>query len=121
MFEITKEFVFDAAHFLPHAREGHPNTRMHGHSFYVEVALRGRPDAEKGWIRDFAEVERKIDDVRQRLDHRLLNEVEGLGVPTLENLCRFIFQRLAPLLPGLYRVTVRRPSHRESCTYAADS
>jgi 6-pyruvoyltetrahydropterin/6-carboxytetrahydropterin synthase len=121
MFEITKEFVFDAAHYLSHAATGHPNSRLHGHSFYVEVTLRGDPDKDKGWIRDFGDIERVINDVRHDLDHRLLNEIEGLGAPTLENLSRYIFGRLKPRLPGLHHITIRRPSHRESCTYTGEA
>lgn len=117
MFEITKEFVFDAAHFLPHAPAGHPHARMHGHSFYVEVTLRGEPHAQNGWVMDFSAIDRVLNVLREDLDHHLLNELEGLGVPTLENLSRYIFNRLAPDLPGLHRITIRRPSHRESCTY----
>ena len=43
--EITQQFGFDAAHFLEHSPVG-SNRRMHGHSFYAEVTLRGEPDAE---------------------------------------------------------------------------
>ena len=84
MISICKEFRFDAAHFLPTAPKGHPNSRMHGHSFAVELTLEGEPDPVKGWIRDFADVERAIGDLRGRLDHHLLNEISGLEVPTLE-------------------------------------
>jgi 6-pyruvoyltetrahydropterin/6-carboxytetrahydropterin synthase len=115
--EIVKEFGFDAAHFLPTAPEGHPYRRLHGHSFRVEVALQGVPDPASGWLVDFGVIEARFAELRQRLDHQLLNEIEGLGVPTLENLARWIYQQLAPALPALARVTVRRRSGGESCTY----
>jgi 6-pyruvoyltetrahydropterin/6-carboxytetrahydropterin synthase len=115
--EISKTFLFDAAHFLPHAAPGHPNSRMHGHSFQVVVTLRGEPDAAKGWLRDLGEVASAVETVRDALDHRTLNEVEGLGVPTLERLSAWIFAMLKPRLPELARVTVRRDSLGESCTY----
>jgi 6-pyruvoyltetrahydropterin/6-carboxytetrahydropterin synthase len=41
---IYKEFSFEAAHFLPSAPPGHPNARVHGHSFRVRVTLAGEPD-----------------------------------------------------------------------------
>ena len=115
--EIVKEFSFDAAHFLPTAPEGHPYRRLHGHSFRVEVALRGVPDPEKGWIIDFAEIEAAIATLHDRLDHRLLNEIDGLALPTLERITEWICRALAPSLPGLARVTVRRESVGESCTF----
>jgi 6-pyruvoyltetrahydropterin/6-carboxytetrahydropterin synthase len=117
MMSITKEFRFDAAHFLPTAPKGHPNSRMHGHSFAVALTLEAEPDPVKGWIRDFAEVERAIGELRGRLDHHLLNEIEGLELPTLERLARFIFDELRQVLPEIAAVTVRRDSLGEACTY----
>jgi 6-pyruvoyltetrahydropterin/6-carboxytetrahydropterin synthase len=115
--EIVKEFTFDAAHFLPTAAEGHPYRRMHGHSFSAEVALAGTPDPVSGWLVDFAVIEAALAALRDRLDHRVLNDIAGIGVPTLENLAAWIYGELAVILPGLTRVTVRRPSSGESCTY----
>ncbi len=117
MFQIQKEFRFDAAHFLPTAPKGHPNARMHGHSFTVAVTLEGEPHLEKGWIRSFAEIEDAVADLRARLDHHLLNEIEGLELPTLERLARYIFDDLKGALPEISVVTVRRDSLGESCTY----
>lgn len=116
--EISKTFLFDAAHYLPHAPKGHPNSRMHGHSFQVVVTLRGEPDMAKGWIRDLGDVAQAVEGVRDALDHHTLNEVEGLTVPTLERLSAWIYMRLKPALPELARVTVRRDSLGESCTFS---
>src|ERR1044071_3440786 len=52
MISISKEFRFDAAHFLPTAEKGHTNARIHGHSFTAQVTLEGTPDPTQGWIRD---------------------------------------------------------------------
>ena len=102
---------------MPKMGEGHPYRRTHGPSFQVEVALRGEPDAEHGWVSDFGEVTRALQDVRETLDHSLLNEIEGLEKPTLETLCMWIAGQLRPRLPMLARVTVSRPSVGEACTY----
>jgi 6-pyruvoyltetrahydropterin/6-carboxytetrahydropterin synthase len=115
MIELTQEFTFDAAHYLG---SGAPeNARLHGHSFYVEVTLRGEPDPRTGFVRDLGEVKAALEAVRDGLDHRLLNEVEGLGNPTLENLSRFIFERAKRSLPEVARVKLRRPSYGQSCVY----
>ena len=90
---------------------------MHGHSFQVEIAVRGTPDPASGFIADFGELEKACAEVRAALDHRMLNEVEGLGKPSLENLSVWIWQRLAARFPSLARVTVRRDSIGQSCTY----
>ena len=115
MIEISQQFGFDAAHQLGSGAA--ENRRLHGHSFYVEVTLRGEPDAKTGFLRDFGEVDTALKDVRGLLDHRLLNEVEGLSHPTLENLARFIFREAKSRLPETARVKISRPSYGQSCTY----
>jgi 6-pyruvoyltetrahydropterin/6-carboxytetrahydropterin synthase len=114
MVEISQEFTFDAAHFLDGAPE---YRRMHGHSFYVEVTLRGEADPATGFLRDLGEVNAALAAIRETLDHRLLNEVEGLGKPTLENLAKFIFTRAKAALPETARVKLRRPTYGQTCTY----
>lgn len=114
MLEISQTFGFDAAH---HLNAGAPeNRRMHGHSFQAEVTLRGNAGAD-GFLRDFGEVDAVLKAIRENLDHHLLNEVEGLGVPTLENIARYIFAHAKAKMPEVARVTVRRPSYGQSCTY----
>ena len=115
MIELTQEFGFDAAHWI--GKGSVENTRLHGHSFYVEVTLRGEPDAAAGWVRDLTEVREVLDGIRANLDHRLLNDIEGLGTPTLENLSRYIFEAAKRILPETVRVRVRRPSYGQSCVY----
>jgi 6-pyruvoyltetrahydropterin/6-carboxytetrahydropterin synthase len=114
--EITQQFGFDAAHYLQEAPSG-ANRRMHGHSFYAEVTLAGEPDPEKGWVRDFGEVNAVLMTIRGELDHQLLNEIAGLGVPTLENLARHIFREAKARLPEVCRVRLSRPSSGQSCVY----
>lgn len=118
---ITKQFSFDAAHFLPHAPEGHPNRRMHGHSFRVIVALDGRPAAATGRIRDFAEIDAVLAGVRGELDHHFLNEIEGLAAPTLENIAVWLWRRLEGPLPGLSRIEIHRDSCGEACIYEGEA
>jgi 6-pyruvoyltetrahydropterin/6-carboxytetrahydropterin synthase len=114
--EITQQFGFDAAHYLQDAPSG-ANRRMHGHSFYAEVTLAGEPDPEKGWVRDFDEVNAALVAIRGQLDHQLLNEIAGLGAPTLENLARHIFREAKARMPEVCRVRLSRPSSGQSCVY----
>jgi 6-pyruvoyltetrahydropterin/6-carboxytetrahydropterin synthase len=116
MLEITQQFTFDAAHYLG-AAPADSNRRIHGHSFYVEVTLRGQADPGKGWVRDFAEINAALAEIRDSLDHRLLNELPDIGTPTLENLARYIFCEIKRRLPETCRIRVSRPSLGQSCTY----
>jgi 6-pyruvoyltetrahydropterin/6-carboxytetrahydropterin synthase len=54
--------------------------------------------------------------LRECLDHHHLDEVEGLGMPTLENLLLFIQRELANL-PDLSTVSVARDSSGDRCVY----
>jgi len=105
--EIGKDFRFEAAHRLPHVPEDHKCHRLHGHSFRVTVIVGGDLDPELGWLVDFAAVEEGWKPLHALLDHRYLNEVDGLENPTSENLAHFIAERLTlPEAVRLVSVTV---------------
>jgi 6-pyruvoyltetrahydropterin/6-carboxytetrahydropterin synthase len=114
---IYKEFTFEAAHFLPSAPPGHPNSRVHGHSFRVRVTLDGEPDEKTGLVMHLDDVEAALADVHEALDHRFLNEVEGLSQPTLERITMWLWDRLHNRLPGLAEIEIARDSCREGCIY----
>ncbi len=116
MWELTKSFRFEAAHALSGTTLGEASEEIHGHSFRAEVAVRGRPDPASGMVLDLGLLERRLADVQKTLDHKLLNRIESLGPPTLENLSRFIFERVQHA-GEVIRVTVHRDSCNESCTY----
>ena len=115
--ELTYAFGFDAAHRFDAFPADHPNRRMHGHSFQVEVAVRGTPDPTTGFVVEFTQLETACGALRDTLDHRVLNEIEGLEQPSLERLSVWIWERLAGRISSLARVTVRRDSRGQSCTY----
>jgi 6-pyruvoyltetrahydropterin/6-carboxytetrahydropterin synthase len=114
---IYKEFTFEAAHFLPSAPPGHPNSRVHGHSFRVRVTIDGEPDETTGLVMHLDDVEAALADVHEALDHRFLNEVEGLSQPTLERITMWLWDRLHNRLPGLAEIEIARDSCREGCIY----
>jgi 6-pyruvoyltetrahydropterin/6-carboxytetrahydropterin synthase len=84
--EINKEFVFDAAHFLPNVPAEHQCRALHGHTYHLRIYIKGDPDYENGWIMDFKEMKDLITPLIDQLDHKLINKVEGLENPTSENI-----------------------------------
>jgi 6-pyruvoyltetrahydropterin/6-carboxytetrahydropterin synthase len=112
--DIFRAFTIEAAHRLPNVPAGHKCARLHGHSFRIELHLRGEVDASFGWVMDFADVKRAFQPTYDRLDHHYLNEVAGLENPTSENLARWIWNEMKPLLPLLAKVVVH-----ETCTSGA--
>ena len=115
VFEITKAATFDAAHHFPNEPDGSPYRRMHGHSFLVEATVRGEALDAHGWVADLGALDRALKAAAEELDHGLLNDHEGLELPTLENLCLWFAQRLKPEWPGLSRIAVSRPTIHERC------
>ena len=112
--DLFKEFSFDSAHHLPNVPKDHKCARLHGHTFYVRVQLRGPLDPHLGWVQDFADIKAAFQPLFERLDHNYLNEVAGLENPTSENLAKWVWERLKPGLPLLSRVVVH-----ETCTCGA--
>jgi 6-pyruvoyltetrahydropterin/6-carboxytetrahydropterin synthase len=104
--QIRKQFAFEAAHVLPY----HTGkcSRLHGHSYRLEVALEGglhTSGAASGMILDFDELGRIVKTlVEDELDHRSLNDF--IENPTSENIVVWIWRRLAPELPQLVELTL---------------
>lgn len=117
MFELSKQFRFDAAHTLNRLIDTESSRRIHGHSYRAEVTVRGCPDPETGMIVDLGLLERTVEDAREALDHRFLDEINDLGPATMENLSRWIWARLSPSVGNLHKVTVYRDSSGEACSY----
>lgn len=113
MMELVKRFRLQSAHFLPHAPEGDPEGRLHGHNFQIEVRVRGPLDPVLGWVVDFGEIKAAFAPIFARLDHRLLNEVQGLEDPQPGTVARWIFEALAPALPLLHEVAVIETEARQ--------
>ncbi len=114
--ELRKSFQFEAAHLLPHLPLDHKCRRLHGHSFKVEIVLAGACDPKLGWLMDYADISSAFDPIWRQLDHRHLNEVDGLDNPTSENIARWIWDQLKPELPLLIAVEVAETCNAK-CVY----
>ena len=104
--DIFRIFHLQCARRLPALPESHPCSRLHGHSFEVEVTVSGDIDPQLGWVLDFADIEAAWRPLHAALDHRHLNDIAGLENPTSENLAAWIWRRLRPKLPLLKSITV---------------
>ncbi len=117
MWELTKSFTFEAAHTLSRDIEHASSRRIHGHSYRAEVTVAGVTDEQTGMIVDIGRLQCQLDGVQSELDHRFLDEVADIGIPTMENIARWIWGKLTTKLPNLVRVTIFRESLGERCTY----
>ncbi len=122
MFELSQTFSFDAAHTLKRhvsPEEAAGSRRIHGHTYTAEVFVRGPRQAESGMVVDLAVLRGLIAEVRSQLDHHFLDEVAGLGAPTLENLSVFIYDRVKAQMPQVSGVAVSRAAG-DRCLYRPD-
>ena len=117
MFELAKDFRFEAAHTLRRPVAAEPSRRIHGHSYRAEVIMRGEADPSSGMVFDLGLFEIALREIQGELDHRFLDEIIDLGPATLENLSRWIWKRAEGRFPHLFKVTVHRDSTGDACSY----
>ena len=104
--QIFKAFQVEAAHRLPNLPASHKCSRLHGHSFRIEVVVAGECDPHFGWLMDYAEISEAFKPLLEQLDHYYLNDIPGLENATSENLAKWIWDRLQPRLPLLAELAV---------------
>lgn len=117
--QVFKEFTIEAAHRLPNVPAGHKCARLHGHSFRIAIHVAGPLLPDLGWVMDFGDIKAAFQPVEELLDHNYLNDIPGLENPTSENLARWIWARVRPVLPQLCRVVVRETC-TSGCIYEGD-
>ena len=114
--EIFKSFRFEAAHRLPNVPPGHKCEKLHGHSYRIEVHVRGSVGAETGWVIDFADIENAFRPIFEQLDHTVLNDIDELSNPTSENIAAWIWRKLRRSVPGLAKLVVHE-TDTSGCVY----
>ena len=110
---LKRRAGFSAAHnyWLPNLSASENQARFgqwagregHGHNYRVELTIGGEVDLRTGMVVNITDVNRVLQSqVIQRLDGRFLNREIAYfqeNAPTLENLARFIWERVEPELP----------------------
>jgi 6-pyruvoyltetrahydropterin/6-carboxytetrahydropterin synthase len=117
---LSRRYRFSASHRLHSAQLGEEENRRvygkcnnpygHGHNYVVEIAVSGPVDGGTGMIANLAELDAFVEsEIIEPFDHKYLNEeVREFQerVPTAENICIEIFNRLRPF-PGARLERVR--------------
>ncbi len=119
MVTLTRVYHFSAAHQLgnpalsPAANAAlyGPCHRLHGHNYYLEVTVAGRPDALTGMAADLGRLDSTVQEaILEQVDHHRLEEAPALAgvITTGEGLARAFWRALAAALPeaDLRQVTV---------------
>lgn len=117
--EISKTFKFEAAHILPK----HPGkcSRLHGHSWVLEVAVNGAINKETGFVMDYADLKSYVQPIVDQLDHSFLGAAGDHYVEFIPTCLPVVFypsseNLLTWLATQLYRLNWSRLTLNETCT-----
>lgn len=118
---VSKELVFDSAHFIT----DHPGKceNMHGGRYNLQVKVAGRVDPLTGFVIDYGYLKSVVKQrVINRLDHQTLNYASAdLGWRSSTELLNiFIWEQLIDYLPGLCELQTYETT-QSYCVYRGPS
>jgi 6-pyruvoyltetrahydropterin/6-carboxytetrahydropterin synthase len=109
MYEVGVTAQFEAAHRL--VGNFGPATRLHGHTYKLEAAVRGAEVQPDGTLFDITSLQAAVAAIVADLHYTNLDEVPGLAGTntTVERVARYCWERLAQALSGqpLVELSVR--------------
>lgn len=94
MFEVSVEDTFASGHYLRGYRG--KCEKPHGHNYKVRITLEGEQLDHIGLLLDFRELKAAMNDVIDRLDHEMINEIEPFTTvnPSAENMAKYFYDEL---------------------------
>ena len=105
MMLVYRRFRFHSARYLPKLKDNHICKQTHGHTFNLTVFIKGEVNPKDGFVIDFFDIDEIINkNVLPLIDHKLLNEIDGLENPTSENLIKWIWERIHNHFNGLSKL-----------------
>ena len=116
---LTRRYTFQAARKLTKVHPDHICANLHGHTFQVTIKIEGPLNNETDFVMDFFDIDKIFNrSVFACLDHKCLNDIDGLDSPTTENLSIWIWNHLIDSL-ALIEVSVFE-NDLYGCTYKGD-
>ena len=105
--KIYRTYTMHSARFIPTLDSTHPCSKMHGHTFKILIELDGPINKKTGFVIDFYDLDIIINDkIAKKIDHKVLNDIEGLENPSSEHLSIWIWNQLIESIPILSQITV---------------
>tara|TARA_B100000959_G_scaffold268160_1_gene312534 strand:+ start:60 stop:419 length:360 start_codon:yes stop_codon:yes gene_type:complete len=104
---VYRTFRFHAARYLPNLDDSHICKNMHGHTFNLTVHVKGNIDKKIGFVIDFFDIDKIVNSrIINIIDHKILNDIDGLNNPTSEYLCKWIWENLNKEIDDLYKIVL---------------
>jgi 6-pyruvoyltetrahydropterin/6-carboxytetrahydropterin synthase len=80
---LERRYEAEAAHRLTAGLpEDHQCRRLHGHRYVIIVTLIGDLNPETGMVMEYADIDKRVQEVLRWVDHRFINELYIAGTPT---------------------------------------
>ena len=117
---LTRKYTLQAARKLTKINRDHICANLHGHTFHVTIKIEGLLNKKNDFVMDFFDIDKIFNNaIFKKLDHKFLNDIEGLASPTTEKLAIWIWYHLIKDLSLLIEVSVFE-NHLYGCTYKGD-
>ena len=84
-------------------------SNLHGHSYEVSISIKKNIPLSKKWVMNFDDLDKIVLPLLKKLDHKTLNNVNGLEQPTSENIARWFWNRIIKKTPDLDCIEIIRP------------
>tara|TARA_B110000444_G_C18805268_1_gene579594 strand:- start:377 stop:733 length:357 start_codon:yes stop_codon:yes gene_type:complete len=117
--DIYKIFNIESARSLPNLPDSHPCKNIHGHSFKIKIIVSGKINKSTGMVIDFDEIDKLFNPIHSLIDHKYLNNIEGLENPSSENLAIWIWEKLKPKLPTITQIEIKE-TDKTGCIYKGE-
>lgn len=94
MFEVNVEDTFASGHYLRGYRG--KCEKPHGHNYKIRITLAGESLDNIGLLFDFRELKVVMNEVIDRVDHQMLNEVAPFDKlnPSAENMAKWFYDEM---------------------------
>ena len=95
MFEVSVEESFSSGHYLRGYRGN--CEKPHGHNYKVRITVQGESLDEVGLLFDFRELKTAMNEIIDRLDHQMVNDLEPFDRlnPSAENMAKYFYDEIS--------------------------
>jgi len=105
--KIYRTYTLHSARFIPTLDSSHPCSKMHGHTFKIIIELNGPINNKTGFVMDFYDLDDIVQNkIIKKIDHQILNDIEGLKNPSSEHLSIWVWKNLIDSVPLLSQVII---------------
>ena len=105
--KIYRTYRAHCARYIPTLDDGHICKEMHGHTFNIVVSVDGPINEKTGFVIDFFDLDKIVKkEVISIIDHKVLNDIDGLSNPSTEHLAIFVWNKLVSQIDHLSKIAI---------------